>query len=256
VEELLRIETLTKEFGGVTALLEVDFHVDPNEIVALIGPNGAGKTTAINIITGIYRPTSGNVSLAGRGISSLEPYRIAALGVARTFQNIQVFHNMTVLENVMVGLHTRTRCGFLSGCLHAIGHRREEREVERRATEVLGLMGLREQKDLPGTALPYGLQKRLEMARAWVSGPRILLLDEPAAGLNSRETEETAEMIARIRNAGTAVLLVEHNMDLVMGISDRVIVLNYGRKIAEGRPEEVRGYPEVIEAYLGSDRDA
>ena len=256
MDELLRIETLTKEFGGVMALYEVDFHVGPNEIVALIGPNGAGKTTAINIITGIYRPTSGSISFAGQRISAFEPHRIAKLGITRTFQNIQVFHNMTVLENVMVGLHTRTRCGFFSGCLHAFGHQREEREVERQATEVLNLMGLSEQKHLPGNSLPYGLQKRLEMARAWVGSPRILLLDEPAAGLNIGETEETAELIVRIRNTGTAVLLVEHNMDLVMGISDRVIVLNYGRKIAEGRPEEVRGHPEVVEAYLGSDCDA
>jgi branched-chain amino acid transport system permease protein len=248
---LLTVREVAKEYGGVTALSNVSFQVNHGRIVSLIGPNGAGKTTAINLISGVIRPSAGEVLLGERRISGLDPHEIARLGITRTFQNLQLFRNMSVLENIMVGLHPKTRCGFLKGCLHAFGHRAEEESVMRRACEVLEITELAEHKDRPGDTLPYGLRKRLEMARAWVSRPKLMLLDEPAAGLNGREAEQTAELIIRIRDAGTSVLLVEHNMDLVMDISDHIVVLNYGRKISEGGPHRIWNDPEVIEAYLG-----
>ncbi len=248
---LLSVKEVAKDYGGVRALSNLSFHVDQAQILSLIGPNGAGKTTAINLVSGICRPSAGEVLLGEHRISRLPSHEIARLGVTRTFQNLQLFRNMNVIENVMVGLHPKTRCGFLKGCLHAFGHRAEEESVIRRAGEILELTDLAEHKNRPSDSLPYGHRKRLEVARAWVSRPKLILLDEPAAGLNGRETEQMAELITRIRDSGTSVLLVEHNMDLVMDISDHIVVLNYGKKIAEGGPHRIWSHPEVVEAYLG-----
>jgi branched-chain amino acid transport system ATP-binding protein len=251
---ILIAETIRKEFGGLAALHDLSFHLEEGEIRAIIGPNGAGKTTAINVITGIYPPTSGRIIFEDCVISGLKPFLIACMGVARTFQNVQIFQNMTVLENIMVGLHSQTGSEFLSCLFHLPSVRREEKSMRDRAFEILEFLKLSDKANWASGGLPYGLQKRLEIARAVATKPKVLLLDEPVAGLNVSETEEMSELILKIRKRGISIILVEHNMSLVMGISDGITVLNYGVKIAEGSSGEIQKNEEVIKAYLGEER--
>ena len=250
---ILRVEDLLKSFGGLIALHHVSFHVAKERIYALIGPNGAAKTTALNTISGIYPPNSGRIIFDGKDITGLKPHRIAYHGITRTFQNLQVFRNMTVLENVMIGLHSRTKCEFTSCLLHLPSLIKEERMVRERATEVLQFLNLEGKAQVTSGSLPYGDQKRVEIARALAASPRLILMDEPVAGLNLRETEEMSEIILKIKEAGITILLVEHDMNLVMAICDEITVLNYGEKIAEGKPGEIQMDERVTEAYLGSD---
>jgi branched-chain amino acid transport system ATP-binding protein len=250
---ILSAENLRKEFGGLAALVDLSFGLEEGEIRAIIGPNGAGKTTAINIITGVYPPTSGKIVFEGRVISGLKPFLIAYRGIARTFQNIQIFQDMTVLENVMVGLHSRTGSEFLSCLFHLPGVRHEEKFIRAEALEILEFLKLSDKARWMSGGLPYGLQKRLEIARAIATRPKVLLLDEPVAGLNVSETEEMSKLILEIRKRGISIILVEHNMNLVMGISDEITVLNYGVKIAEGTSGEIQRNEEVVKAYLGAE---
>jgi branched-chain amino acid transport system ATP-binding protein len=248
---LLRVEALEQSFGGVMALAGVSFEVPEGLIYAVIGPNGAGKTTLFNALCGFYQPSAGSIRFDGRELLGFPPHRIAAQGIARTFQNLQLFFNMTVLENVMVGGHLRARTSLLTAALRLPRVRREERQLRAWAREALELCDLADRADQPASALPYGLMKRVEIARALAARPRLLLLDEPAAGLNDTETLALRELIARIRASGVTVLLVEHNMALVMGVSDRLLVLDYGSVLAEGTPVEIQADPRVIAAYLG-----
>jgi branched-chain amino acid transport system ATP-binding protein len=259
---LLAVRNLTMDFGGLRAIDGVSLDVSPGEIVALIGPNGAGKTTLFNCVTGVYRPTVGEILVnlpgrQGRRIDGLAPHRVTALGLARTFQNIRLFAGMTTLENVMLGCHCRTTTGLLGAILHGPHARHQEQETVARSYALLERVGLARYADEVAGNLPYGAQRRLEIARALATTPRLLLLDEPAAGMNPQETSELDEMIVRIRDEdGMAILLIEHDMRLVMNISDRIHVLEYGKSIACGTPAEIRGNPRVIEAYLGEDAHA
>ncbi len=255
---LLEARGLSAAFGGVRALDGVDLEVLDGEIAALIGPNGAGKTTLFNCLTGLCRPAGGEIALLPPGgvrhrLAGLAPHRVAALGVARTFQNIRLFPAMSALENVLVGRHVRMRAGVLGALLRGPGTRAEERESAAAARELLGKVGLESVAGEPAGSLPYGLQRRLEIARALATEPLLLLLDEPAAGMNPRETAELDELIRRLRDEdGVTVLLIEHDMRLVMGLAERIVVLDSGRLIAAGTPAEVRADPAVVRAYLGA----
>ncbi len=252
---LLEVRGLTKEFGGLTAVGGVDFVVRAGQIKALIGPNGAGKTTIFNLISGALRPTRGRVLFEGEPLPVHRPHAVAACGIARTFQLVRLFGEMTVLENLLVGCHRRGRAGWLGCALRTRGMREEERRLRARAWRVLELIGLEERADVAASLLPYGEQRLVEVGRALAMEPRLLLLDEPGAGLGPAEHLRLAALIKKIRDGGATVLLVDHHMDFVMDLSDEVLVLSYGQKLAEGAPLEVRANPDVIAAYLGEEPD-
>jgi branched-chain amino acid transport system ATP-binding protein len=252
-EEILAIAGLEKSFGGLRAIADLDLSVPPGKIQAVIGPNGAGKTTLFNLIAGVFPPTRGDFRFGGKKLNGLKPHEIARMGISRTFQNVELFAHMSALENVMIGRHSRLRAGIFQAGLRLPGMRREERECRERALEELRFMGLEQKASLDALSLPLGEQKLLEIARALATEPKLLLLDEPAAGLNPRDTAQLSETVLRIRERGITILLVEHDMNLVMEISDVISVLNYGRKIAEGKPREIQRNPEVIAAYLGEE---
>jgi branched-chain amino acid transport system ATP-binding protein len=252
---LLEVDSVTLTFGGVVALDDVSFSIDEGEILGLIGPNGAGKTTCFNVTTGIYRPTSGEVRFEGASISGHKRYSITKLGIARTFQNIRLFGAMTALENVLVGADAHHSTGVLSALFRLPVHRREEDEGHDLALEWLDFMGLQDKADEVANNLSYGDQRRLEIARALATNPKLLCLDEPAAGFNPAEKRALMDLIRRVRDRGFTVLLIEHDMRLVMGVTDRLVVLEFGRKIAEGAPGDIRDNPAVIAAYLGVDEE-
>jgi branched-chain amino acid transport system ATP-binding protein len=252
---VLELKNITKNFGGISALTDVSFKINKGEIFGLIGPNGAGKTTMFNVITNMFLPTSGEINFLGETISGIKPHKITDKGICRTFQNIRLFSQMTVLENVLVGGHCRSTSGVLSSVFRTKSQRAEEENTRKVATELLELVGLSSYEDVIAENLAYGQQRRLEIARALASNPSLLLLDEPAAGMNETETDNLFELIKKVQQRGVTVLLIEHDMPFVMKLCDRITVLNFGKKLAEGTPEEIQNNPDVIEAYLGSEED-
>lgn len=252
---VLKVNNITKQFGGIKALNDVTFEINEGEILGLIGPNGAGKTTMFNMITSMLTPTSGEIQFFGEKINHLKPFQITEKGICRTFQNIRLFPDMTVLENVMMGTHCRNSAGVLRGVLRTKSQKQEEKEIRDKARSLLSIVNLLDEEDNFAKNLAYGQQRRLEIARALASEPKLLLLDEPAAGMNESETEALHELIMKIKRMGITILLIEHDMPLVMKTCDRIVVLNFGQKIAEGDPKSIQSNPEVIKAYLGSEGD-
>jgi len=252
---ILEVERIGKRFGGLVALTDVSFSIGRGEIYGLIGPNGAGKTTLFNVLTGIYRQDSGTIRFEGAPLANPTPDRIAKLGIARTFQNIRLFANLSALENVMIGRHVRTRAGVVGAVLRDRRTRAEESAIERRARELLRYVGIAERGNELARHLSYGDQRRLEIARALATDPKLLALDEPAAGMNATEKLDLRKLLEAIRRDGTTILLIEHDVRLVMGLCDRVLVLDYGRNIAEGAPKAIQKDPRVIDAYLGKPRE-
>jgi branched-chain amino acid transport system ATP-binding protein len=248
---MLRLNGITKVFGGLIALEDVSFSVEDGSITGVIGPNGAGKTTLFNIVTGLYTQTTGEVYLDGQNISLFETEALAKLGLVRTFQNVELFGKMTVLENVMVGLHTKSRSGIFSSAFRLPGQIREEKLIREKSRGWLDFTGMGDLAEMTAGSLPFGKGRLLEISRALAAGPKIILMDEPAAGLNSRETLELAGLIRKIRESGVTVVLVEHDMDLVMDVCDAIVVLNLGKKLAQGTPRDIQENPDVIAAYLG-----
>lgn len=253
MELVLQAKNIVKRFGGLIAVNDVDFEVLKNEIVGIIGPNGAGKTTLFNTVTGQGKQTSGQIFFHNKDITGLKPFDIMALGMCRTFQNIRLFSEMTVLENIMVGAHTCTEAGLIDVIFHTKRHKRAEKDALERAEEALALVGLNEYRYHYATSLPYGLQRKLEIARALVSKPELLMFDEPAAGMNEQETEDLMALIRQLQAMQYTILLIEHDMRLVMNICDRIYVLDHGTLISQGTPKVIKKDPLVIEAYLGKE---